>query len=297
MTTPSLSRYLPQGDRSRDWQLWCTTAGRASVAPGAAYPPAADHPPQYARTLRGGRVLDEYQLVYVTRGRGRYAGSGGEVHPVAEGSMLLVFPGVRHSYAPDPEIGWDELWVGFRGPLADALVARGFFSPDRPVLQPGMRDDIVHDYGELLEAARAEKPGFQYELGALVYRLLARLAAAQERAEQHSRAEELATQARAWMEARVEGSLDVAELARELGLGYENFRRIFLRYTGLAPYKYFLQLKMARAQGLLEHEGLSVKETAARLSFENQYYFSRAFKAHTGRSPTAWVTSRVSKSP
>jgi AraC-like DNA-binding protein len=295
MNPTSFSRYLPQGDRARDWQLWCTTAGRASVSAGQAYPPAGDHPPQYARTLRAGRVLDEYQLVYVTRGRGRLVASGAE-EAVGEGDMILVFPGVRHSYAPDPATGWDEQWVGFRGPLADALVARGFFDAGRSVLHPGVRDDMVRDYGDLLEVARAERPGYQYELGALVYRLLARLAAGQERAEQHSRAEELATQARAWMEARVEGTLDVAELAGQLGLGYENFRRIFLRYTGLSPYKYFLQLKMARAQVLLESEGLSVKEAAARLSFENQYYFSRAFKTHTGRSPSAWVTSRVLKS-
>lgn len=287
--TSSFSRYLPQGERARDWQLWCTTVGRASLAPGASYP-SGDHPPQYA-ALGAGRVLDEYQMVYITKGQGLYSGAG-KTQAVGEGAVILVFPGVRHRYAPDPATGWDEQWVGFRGPLADQLQHRGFFTPDRPVLVPGLRDDLVHDFGDLEAIARAEKPGFQYELGAVVYRALSRLASAQERSEQHSRAEELATQARAWMEARVEADLDVVALAAELGLGYENFRRIFLRYTGLSPYKYFLQLKMARAQALLESEGLSVKETAARLNFENQYYFSRAFKNHTGRSPRAWLAGR-----
>lgn len=298
MANPVFSRYLPQGDRARDWPLWCTTVGRASVPAGTPYPPSsAEHPPEYARSLRRGRVLDEYQLVYITRGRGSYWSDEGLEIPVVEGSLIVVFPQVRHAYAPDPNTGWDEQWVGFSGPLALTLLSKGFISPRLPVLQPGTRDDLIRDYNELADLGRAERPGFQYEMGAVVFRLLARLAAASESAEQHSRAEELATQARAWMEARVEDQVDVAELAAHLGLSYENFRRIFLRYTGLAPYKYFLQLKMARAQTLLEHHGLSVKEAAARLGFENQYYFSRAFKSHTGRSPTAWLTSRVEKSP
>ena len=282
-------RYLPQSERSRAWQLWCTTVGRASVARGAAYPPVSgEHPPQYARILRGGRVLDEYQLVYISHGQGHFTGAGGRRQAVGEGSMLLVFPGIRHSYGPERDTGWDEQWVGFRGPLADRLVEEGFFGPERPVLHPGLRDDLVHDYNELIGIARAERPGYQYELGAIVYRLLSRLASTVERAEQHSRAEELATRARAWMEARVESELEIEDLARELGLSYENFRRIFLRYTGLAPYKYFLQLKMARAKALLETGDLSVKEVADRLAFENQYYFSRAFKSHTGQSPSGW---------
>jgi AraC-like DNA-binding protein len=292
-TFTPFSRYLPQGERARDWQLWCTTVGRASVTPGSPYPPASgEHPPQYARTLGAGRVLDEYQLIYISHGVGHFTEAAGRRHRVEEGTLLLVFPGVRHSYGPDKATGWDEQWAGFRGPLADQLVAHGFFSPGRPVLHPGLRDDLVREFNDLIDIARAERPGFQYELGALVYRLLSRLASAALRAEQHSRAEELATLARAWMEARVESGLEVETLARELGLSYENFRRIFLRYTGLAPYKYFLQLKMARAKTLLSVEGLSVKETAERLAFENQYYFSRAFKSHTGQSPSTWSAAR-----
>ena len=200
---------------------------------------------------------------------------------------MMVFPGVLHSYSPDPLTGWEEWWVGFAGPLADQLVTQGFFGPDRPVLHPGVREEYLHAFAELVDIARDGRPGYQYELGAIVLRLLSRLAADAERREQHSRAEELVNRARAWMEARVEGELAIDDLADELYLGYENFRRIFKRYTGLAPYRYFLQLKIARAKALLADD-LAVKEVAARLSFENQYYFSRAFKLQTGRSPSEW---------
>jgi AraC-like DNA-binding protein len=237
-------------------------------------------------------VLDEYQLVYVSRGGGRFADSAGRDYAVGEGDMILLFPGLAHSYGPDPDTGWDEHWIGFKGPLADRLAARGFIPRDRPVLSLGLRQDFLREYNELIEIAREERPGFQYEMGAIVYRMISRLASGLERAEQHSRGDELAARARAWMEARVEGRLDTGELARALGLSYENFRRIFLRYTGLSPYRYFIQLKMARAEALLEDGSLPVKEVSRRLGFENQYYFSRAFKAHAGRSPGQWRADR-----
>lgn len=182
--------------------------------------------------------------------------------------------------------------MGFKGPLADSLVNAGFFDPASCVLDMGLRDDLVRDYGELMDIARAERPGYQYEMGAIVYRILSRLASNAERAEQHSRAEDLLVRARAFMESKVEAELDVQVLSRELGLSYENFRRIFQKYTGLAPYQYYNQLKMAHAKALLENHALSVKEIAYRLSFENQYYFSRIFKTHTGLSPLQWRTRR-----
>ena len=75
------SRYLPANDKAKNWQLWCTTVGRASVQPGGAYPPRrGGHPPQYAKTLRAGRVLDEYQMVYIIRGKGLLRDAKDQTH-------------------------------------------------------------------------------------------------------------------------------------------------------------------------------------------------------------------------
>jgi AraC-like DNA-binding protein len=41
------------------------------------------------------------------------------------------------------------------------------------------------------------------------------------------------------------------------------------------------------AADLLLAEGLSVKETASRLNFSDQFHFSRVFKRITGHSPSS----------
>jgi AraC-like DNA-binding protein len=64
--------------------------------------------------------------------------------------------------------------------------------------------------------------------------------------------------------------------------------RTFRRYTGLTPYQYFLQMRIHRAEELLKTPDVRVKEVAARLNFDNQYYFARFFKKKTGLTPSEW---------
>jgi AraC-like DNA-binding protein len=55
--------------------------------------------------------------------------------------------------------------------------------------------------------------------------------------------------------------------------------------VGTPPMKYFMRLKMKKACFLLESSSLKVKEIGKQLGFENEYYFSRAFKMCVGTSP------------
>ena len=66
-------RYLPVGRTDELWQLYVTTVGRITIGPGESYPYEADrHPPGYTLNWSAGRVLNEFQFVYVTRGAGRF---------------------------------------------------------------------------------------------------------------------------------------------------------------------------------------------------------------------------------
>jgi AraC-like DNA-binding protein len=56
----------------------------------------------------------------------------------------------------------------------------------------------------------------------------------------------------------------------------------------MTPYQYYIQIKIYKAENLLEQQDLSVKEVAHKIGFEDQYYFSRLFKNKTGVSPSEW---------
>lgn len=81
--------------------------------------------------------------------------------------------------------------------------------------------------------------------------------------------------------------IGVEEIAKQCSVSVSTLKRIFNKYAGLSVHKYFLALKMKTAVELLK-SGTSVTETAEKLGFANQSYFSAAFKREMGFSPTKY---------
>ena len=283
------AKYLAVTARDVRWQIFCTTVGHYAVPPGASYPvdPGA-HPPKYLFNWEMGRIYDEFALVYITRGSGSFKTEGGRSFPIAQGTLFMLFPEVWHWYSPDAETGWEEYWVGFRGEYPRALVDNGFFSPAEPVMPIGLHDSILEIFQEMFDCARGEAPGHQQILGSLIGHLLAHLSSLTQQFGPDSANEKIVQKAKFLLADNVTTHLDIDWLSRSLGLGYSRFRQMFKKHTGVSPYQYFLDLKIARAKELLQSRQHSVKEVAFMLSFEDPYYFSHLFKKKTGHPPSEW---------
>lgn len=81
-------------------------------------------------------------------------------------------------------------------------------------------------------------------------------------------------------------SLD--SLAKELGMSVRHFTRLFVRSTGLPPYRYLLGRRIARAKVLLREPTLSLADIAQACGFADQSHFTRAFTGAVGVSPGAF---------
>src|SRR3546814_13553219 len=62
----------------------------------------------------------------------------------------------------------------------------------------------------------------------------------------------------ALMEAHLEEPLARAELARRAGLSSRQLERLFRRYLGRTPTRYYLELRLHRARALLTQTAISV---------------------------------------
>lgn len=163
--------YLPRSSRDELWGVVCTTAGHQHVPPGTDYP-VSRHPAGYHFSKGKGRVLDEFQLVYITAGRGRFESASCPPTVVEAGSMLLLFPHEWHAYSPDPEVGWDEWWVGFYGPNIERLVENGLLSRRQPLFRVGRSSGIERCYREIIETVEEERMGFQPLISGIVLHIL-----------------------------------------------------------------------------------------------------------------------------
>ena len=103
-----------------------TTVGAQVIAPGGEYP-TRNHPPEYMFDPARGRVLREYQLLYIVNGKGTFSNDGGE-YVVIKGSIILLRPGKWHTYKPLKGEGWSEYFIGFGGEMADRSIGMLFQS-------------------------------------------------------------------------------------------------------------------------------------------------------------------------
>lgn len=280
-------RYFPISDRDRRWGLFLTTVGESRIPPGFSYPPPG-HPGAYQFDWRKGRVLREYQVVYISAGQGRLETESGRWR-VSPGNAFVLYPGVWHRYRPDVATGWNEHWVGCDGPVIRRLVRNEFFSPRRPLLRVRDEDLLLGAFSAVIDAIHAGRPALQQVgAGATLYILSLLYSAQQPGRESHPDVARATHEAMRRMAETTPDTTRLPDLARSLGVSYSWFRRMFAHHTGLSPHQYRLQLRVGRARALLSESTLTVKEVAFRCGFESEQYFCRLFRRKTGLAPGEW---------
>jgi hypothetical protein len=63
--------YLPTSERDRQWGLYVVGAGYQHIPPKHMYPPSG-HPGTHSFVWQFGRILQEYQILYITAGAGEF---------------------------------------------------------------------------------------------------------------------------------------------------------------------------------------------------------------------------------
>lgn len=83
-------------------------------------------------------------------------------------------------------------------------------------------------------------------------------------------------------------NLSLTQIAEKCNMSVSNVKIIFRKYAGMGIKHYYNELK-ARQAVIYLNDGLSVKETAGKLGFTDQNYFSYFFKHIMGASPTEYI--------
>lgn len=286
----SFSRYLPPDSESSKWGWQLLDAGRQTTAPQAPYP-GEGHPLAYRFDADGRRTLDEFQIVFITSGSGFFESASVTSAQVYAGMALLLFPGEWHRYHPNPNTGWSEYWLGFRGSDA-ARTMRAFFNETAALHEVGQADAMIRLFDQLLYWIRQPVAGKEQILAGHIPLALAFLRSKPGDHAGDSNAQ-LIIQAKAEMLGSLNQRTDLQALARRLGVSYSRLRFAFKKHTGYSPREFENAIKLNRARDLLLREGASVSETADALGFSSIYYFSRAFKKQFRSSPRKWLQAHA----
>jgi AraC-like DNA-binding protein len=283
----AILHYLPFSEEDEKLGMVCTTVGNVEVPPCVEYPPHKNDHPAIFRNVAKGRTLPNLHILYITRGKGIFE-TEGKRYSVLPGSVLFLFPGIKHRYKPVFEVGWHEYWVGFQGKNFSKLLEEGILSREHVFFNTGLHDSIVATFNMIIDEVKTQAPLFQLKACAGILSLIAEILTRNRRKDQINNFQRIVEKAKSLMEANIAGVINLPGISEQIGISTSRFNEIFKTYTSMTPYQYYMQIKIKKAAELLEHKDVSVKEVAYSLGFEDQYYFSRFFKKKTGVAPSVW---------
>lgn len=278
--------YLTSSPEDKQWGIYLTVSGKHTSPPHAIYPEKA-HPSGYYFDWAAGRVLDEYQLNYITEGYGTLETSAG-TFDIKPGALMIIEPGIKHRYRPDPKTGWTEHYIGFNGQLASHFISKTFGDLNhRPVHYCANQLEILDTYQKIHDLVQDQRPAYHQVSSGLILKLLGYVNG-QVRSQHFDgmQVEGLVNEAKNHMWENVHQDADLQEFSKKHSVSYSYFRKMFKLYTGIAPHQFYLDLKIMRAKELIVSSDKSVKEITYELGFDSIHYFSRLFKKKTGVAPS-----------
>lgn len=222
-------------------------------------------------------------VIFCTAGSGIVT-LGGDRHALTPGACIVIPAGAPHQYVTCPENPWTIWWLHVRGtdvPDLTQLLTSG----QRPVLRLRSIDRVVSLFDELVSLLeRRLSPAHLLAASGVGWHLLSRIVADSILPADSSPLE----RAMRYLESRVDGTIQVKELAELVGMSPSHLSSLFREATGSGPNAFHTSLKMSQARGMLDTTTMPVTEIALAVGYTDPLYFSRHFRRIHGTSPTLY---------
>ncbi len=221
-----------------------------------------------------------YLLEYVVEGRGEFR-AGGKTQRIGAGDTFVIGKDDPHDFRSDKKDPLKKIFISFAseyvGKMLEAYgIGTGVY-----------RADVGGDFHALYRAAGKRLPPQNqfFEIAELLHTVILKLARSAEECEMRG----VSAIKHALLSALyTKKTLDV--VAAELYMSKSNLIRVFKRGTGVTPYRFLLDEKIATAKNLLTKTTMSVRGIAELLCFTDEHYFSYLFKEKTGLTPSRYRT-------
>ena len=237
------------------------------------------------------RQVSAYTLLYLMEGCGRFVDWNGRAAGLRPGDLVQRMPGRTHTVRRDPDCRWLEFFLVLPASLFEALQRLGCIPVNRPLLHPGLTSLLVTNLQGVIRSLPHQAGLSAGQVVAESHALLARLFDADREHRRESVESQTVRRGREELSHDLHLRVAVREIAAEIGVGYETFRKLFRRYQGASPKEYRVRRRIDQARHLLSAEQLSVKEIAVRLGYPDVAAFVKQFRRVTGKTPSQFRES------
>lgn len=279
-------KLVPVSDEQKQWGVYLTNCGYEEVDAGYKEYPLENTPRRYQFDWKKGRLIDEFSLVYVEKGRGLYSSERETERLVETGDVWWTFPGLRDRYRPDERTGWRVYWVAFQGE-AIKRVFKSFFSEEDTVLHLHRPLEFELAIKAFVDEILESPMDYPFSTGAKILTLVGQLLELKETKEgnQHNYS---IRKVQSYILNHAFIDIDYQKLCKPFGFSESTLRRAFLRLTQMTPLQFQISIRMRYACEMLTGSDLPVGEIAEKVGFSDCNYFTRVFTKQMGCSPKAY---------
>lgn len=87
------------------------------------------------------------------------------------------------------------------------------------------------------------------------------------------------------MERHLETPRSLAAIATACGLSQRHMERLFREHTGVTPVRYYMDVRLDRARGMITQTEMSVLQVSVACGFASPEYFARVYRRRFGLTP------------
>lgn len=233
-------------------------------------------------------VMGDYVIVYLVRGSALVSQGEDQPFTFSAGDLFFRPPGIPHDVVrPQPHL-WLSFAVGLSCDVYESLKAMHVLPEQLSIVHAGCREAHVNQCKQL---TRQIQQGQHQPPRTLLYHFLdwlETISSKSDRSDAQSCIPSAIRQAVGLLTESYNQTLDLQQLASNLGMGYEHFRKLFARHMGKSPMAYRITHRIQQAQHRLLETDITISDLADELGYTDVYTFSRQFKQVTGISPTAY---------
>ncbi len=247
------------------------------------YPKAAGH---YVERHAG---IGQHIIIYCVEGKG-WVEINRKKTEITPSQFIVIPANTPHKYSAGTQDPWTIYWVHFRGEVSAHIVnllqlnernrkPQLMYNENRIKLFQEIYFNLEKGYGA--DNLRYVNMIFYHFLSSILYE-------EQFNNTDNKKDNDMLSAVIELMQKKIHTVCSLQEFARLARLSVSHFSAVFRQKTGYSPIEYFNHLKVQKACQYLLLSAMTVKEIAAALGVDDQYYFSRLFSKLMGLSPSEY---------
>lgn len=234
--------------------------------------------------------LNENTIVtYVTGGAGSVK-LGTTVHPVAPGTVIVLFPGQCVNFSAQEGELLSCMWMETYGDALESVLLRAGLTPQKPTMIP----TVPAEQSTTAAAFAALTDGTAYgplRATGLAMELLDCLLSETPRPCQpkiSNLQQYYVDKSIRYIKRKYPQDISVEDVAEYCGLNRSYLGKLFRDATGMTTQEYLIRHRMSIACSYLERAAAPIATIARSVGYPNQLHFSRAFHKVFGIPPREW---------